>query len=215
MTGQPNLFYKIVHTDPPSLVPRRLADIGKENFGVLCERPLVLFADVQEALEKSLWFYARNILPLIGEPNNLAVTAFAARRYGIDAMVSELPIAAELIGRLAREYDTGRVASLTLIGRHFALSELEPLAMGGRRVRALLGLPALGAFAESCARRLAEGALVFHPDATSEITLDGGTIRVTKTIDLVQPVQGVLTDIAATAVAGCSCGAPLSFALVP
>lgn len=205
--------YKIVHADPPLLVPRRLADIARENFGVRCERPFVLFTDTQEALEKSLWFYAHNILPLVGEANNLAVASFTARRYGINAMVSELPIAAEFMGRLARECDTSCITSLTLIGRHFTVAEIEPFAVGGRRVRALLGLPTLGAFAESCSERLVAGELVFHPDATSAVELDGGALRVTKTIELLQPVRRQATGITATARSNCPCGAAVAFSL--
>lgn len=214
MPSEPNLFCKIIHADPPFLVPRRLADIGRENFGTACERPLVLFADPQEALEKSLWFYAHNILPLMGEPNNLAVTAFTAKSYGIDAIVSEFPIAAEFIEKFSSEYDISRIKTLTLIGRRFTYAELESFMAGGRHVRALLALPDVGAFAESCTRRLSEGEVVFHPDATAELSLgDGGTIVVTKTIELLEPVAKHTTGIAAETVPNCPCGALLTFRL--
>ena len=117
MADQANAFYKIIHAGNPYLVPRRLQDIAGETFGIRCERPLVLFTDPQEAVEKSLWFYARNILPLIGEPNNLAVTAFAAQRYGVDAIVGQLPLVTTFLSRLGGEYDLQRIASITLIGR--------------------------------------------------------------------------------------------------
>lgn len=212
MAEQPNLFYKIVRADPPFLVPRRLADIGKENFGVPCERPLVLLADPQEALEKSLWFYAHNILPLVGEANNLAVTVFSARTYGVDAIVSELPIIAEFLPRLETEYDLGRIVSLTLIGRRFSYQDLAPFFREGRALRALVALPDTGAFAESCRARLAAGELVFHPDATSELDIDAGMLVVSKTSDLLRPVVLQRTTLAARRLEPCACGRAFSFA---
>ena len=175
-SGAPNLFYKIIHADPPFLVPRRLADIGKENFGAPGQRPLVLFSDPQEAFEKSLWFYAHNTLPLTGEPNNVPLTCFMARNYGIDALVSELPLAREFLSRFSSEYETDRIASLTLIGRYFSFDDLLPLFREGRVVRALLALPDIGAFAESCGVRLSAGELLFPPDATSAIALEDGML---------------------------------------
>ena len=152
-------------------------------------------------------------LPLVGEANNPAVTVFAARTYGVDAVMSELPIAAEFLPRLGAAYDLERIRSLTLIGRNFSFPDLAPFFHEGRTIRALLALPDVGAFAESCSRRLALGELIFHPDATSEVTLEQGVFKVTKTIDLLQPVAGRMTGIAADAVGICPCGRVESFVL--
>ena len=202
MDETPNIFYKIVHENLISLAPRSLIEIGGENFGTEGRRPLVLFADQQEALEKSLWFYAHNILPLIGEPNNFPATLFAARRYEIDAMISEPEIAKAFFSHLTREYDTSRIIYITLIGRRFEISDLQFFYLPGRKLRAVLALPAVGAFAEACREALAQEELWFHPDANSRIDISRGVLS----------ADNYNTDIAIGRITrDCKCGNPLGF----
>lgn len=195
MTHTPNLFYKIIHGDSSLLAPMSLVDIADEDLGVQCTRPLVLFADQQEALEKSLWFYAHNILPLIGEPNNLPVTVFAAKQYEIDALVSEVSLAGVFLNRLAMEYNADQVSSITLIGSAFLVGDLQPLMNVGRTVKAVLARPGMGAFAESCSMSLEKEILVFHPDSTAKLLFEGREILVIKKTEPIYPARRVKTGI--------------------
>src|SRR3989344_7882332 len=180
MSNSPNLFNKIVHSTSPFLATRSLAEIGKENYGAKAKRPLVLFSDEQEALEKSIWFYAHNILPLIGEPNNIPFTIFAAKRYKINALVSEPSIAEDFLSRLEGEYEINRVAALTLIASRFDVSQLLRFRLAGRGIRAILGTSAVGAFAEACPEAFAKDQLVFHADGNSVFTVRNGRLFVGK-----------------------------------
>ena len=215
MTDQANVFYKIVHAERPYVIPRRLEDIAKENFSAPGLRPLVLFTDPQEALEKSLWFYAHNILPLIGEPNNLAVTAFAAQRYGIDAIVGELPLVTTFLSRLGGKYDLRRITSLTLIGRNFDSRDVIPLLAGERMVRLVLVHPVIGSFAASCAGCLAAGELAFHPDPAAELFVAGGTLAVSERRTAPGTGRRVGTGLVVRRIKNtCACQAPVSFIII-
>lgn len=54
---------------------------------ILPKRPLIFLSDIHKAIEQCFFFYERGILPLIGEPQNPAVTLSIAKQYGVDAIL--------------------------------------------------------------------------------------------------------------------------------
>lgn len=191
--------------EKPFLVQWSLADLAAERFGFTdSARPLVMLSDAHEAIEKSLWFYEHDILPLIGEIHNVPVSAFAAKTYGIDAIVSDEYMLSRTLPELEKVYDLGKVASLTLIGAHFAAASIAYLRQF-KNVQYILALPETGSFAASCPRALAEGKFCFHSDDGSYLELVGEHLVVTRLRLLVTPIIRYKTSIRA-AQERCLCG---------
>lgn len=130
-------FVKVSYRDDaPVLVARTKKDIAAAAFGDLSyERPLVFFESAQESVEKGLWLYSKNILPLVAE-DNLELTCMAACRYGIDAIVGDaaslLKVAAfldvEARPPRPRYPELAKVTHLVLIGPRAAPNSLGRLA---------------------------------------------------------------------------------------
>ena len=110
------LFMKIEYRDgTPHLLGRTREDISAENYGSAAyKRPLVMFQSVQDSIEKSLWHYERNILPLIAE-DNLELTCMAAAAFRIDAIVGDAASLSRLSGVLNAYLDTRRIRQSTVI----------------------------------------------------------------------------------------------------
>ena len=179
---------KIVKNGPaPFLVQWGLSDLSKEIYGTACNRPMVLLSDPHEALEKALWFYERNTLPLIGESNNLPIAAFAAHKYGIDAIVSDEDILFPFVTFFGKECDVKGV-QLTLIGSGFSVERLQVARNLFQNMRLVLALPETGAFAESCPGLLGKGEYAYHPDENSVIEIIGGRLVITKLPFLITPI---------------------------
>src|SRR5690348_8939857 len=59
---------KIVHSPEGSFLSEwSFKDIGLEPWGLPSKRPFVYLTDAHEAIEKSMWCYENNMVPLIGE----------------------------------------------------------------------------------------------------------------------------------------------------
>ena len=181
----------------PFLVQCGLSDLKKENYGdVLCKRPLVLLSNSHEALEKSLWFYEHDILPLIGEPNNFSLTAFTSEKYNIDAIVSEGNILLQFLEEFKKEYTISRIETVTLIEKKIEMEHVQKLKELFPKVRLVLALPETGAFAEHCQKSdITKNRVFFHEDDNSIVEIVEADIVVTRLTHLVTPVIRYKTNI--------------------
>lgn len=204
-TEGPELVKIIKRADAPFLMARGTDDVRAEPYGEACARPLVLMTDSHDALEKILWFYEHDILPLGGEIKNLPVAAHTAARYGIDALVTDTGMLARFLPELEKAYAVAKVASLTLIGERFSDADMEAFLPRFPRLRLLLGLSEAGAFAEACAEALNAETLRFHAEAGSVLELVEHEIVLTKLSLRPTPIIRYRTGIFAHS-EKCACG---------
>jgi hypothetical protein len=196
----------------PYLIERKLCDIKQENYGKICKRPQILLRNNHEALEKSLWFYENDMLPLIGEPNNLQVALYCAKKYNIDALLSEEEFLDNYVKLLIADPGFSHL-NLTMLGDFFDSKKIFKNLMSGS-VRYVLELPETGAFAESCPEALKRGELIFHSDKNSILEAKGRLI-VTKLIEMPTPIIRYQTDIFVEPVEKrCSCEEEMCFSLI-
>ena len=204
-----NLFTKITcQDDIPLLIGRTEEDIRAEDFGVLGQRPLVLFGNVYEGIEKGLWAYTRNILPLISE-NNLDISAKAAVAYGVDSIIGGTEELKAFTPRFP-EHNRNMVTSVSIVDvvfdapfvhEHFQHAQLS----------LVLGMPETGSIAHACQSALKKGAPVFHPDKNTILEFEN-TLLITRMLDLPTPIIRYDTKIAAQVVdTVCDCSADISF----
>ena len=123
-----------------------LEDIGKEVYGVISKRPMVYFADACEALEKSLWCYTHDMLPLIGELDPDLAT-FSATKYDIDSLITDT----ESLLKLSKYLESLKkpLTGITVIGDVFKPQDILPFTRFASRIRLLLALPEVGGFADA------------------------------------------------------------------
>ena len=122
------------------------ADIANESYGPTGVRPLVYFADPDEAIEKAMWCYEREVLPLIGEAIPEVVHS-AAGFYRIDSLITDA-ISLEKLLPYLRERPVP-LNGISIVGISFdvdALLRYTPLATN---VRLVMGMPETGAFAHA------------------------------------------------------------------
>jgi len=190
--------------DGPYLIQRCIADIREENYGSSCRRPIVLLADGSDALEKVLWFYEHDTLPLLGRSRNMAVAAYCAAWYKADALVSDVEMLSRFFPHLEKVYDPRRIRALTLIERAFP-SSIQKWRALFPAVRIIIGLPECGVFAEQCPGSGVEP--IFHADKNSILEVHEGCAVVTKLLPLVTPVIRYKTELfAAKGPSACPCG---------
>ena len=122
------------------------ADIGREEYGLPAERPMVFLTDPHEAIEKSMWCYERNMLPLVGE-KDATITSYAASRYQIDSLITD----AEALVKLASYLESRQepLDSISVLGSSFSPESLVPYRAYAARVRLVLSLPETGSFAQA------------------------------------------------------------------
>lgn len=207
-------FVKIVKKyKRPFLIQRDLSDIKEENYGSFCEFPQILLSDSHEALEKSLWFYKHNIIPLIGESNNLQASSYGAAKLGIDFLLIDEEMFFKYFPILRQKYEISDL-SVTLIDDYFNISRIFQLFPFPDRLKFILALPETGAFAESCPEALEKGRLIFHPDKNSLLETEGRLI-VTKLIKMPTPIVRYQTEIfVEPADKKCSCEEEMCFSLL-
>ena len=121
-----------------------ISDIEKEEYGVRSARPMVYLSDTYDAMEKSLWCYEHDMVPLIGE-KNAAISIVAARKYHIDSLITDAPSLRTLSPFL--ESMNEKLRSISILGSAFTLSEILLYRRFAQRVRLVLALPETGAFA--------------------------------------------------------------------
>jgi hypothetical protein len=207
-------FVKIVKKyEKTFLIQRSLSDIKEENYGSFCKFPQILLSDSHDALEKSLWFYEHNIIPLIGEPNNLEATSYSAVKLGIDFLLIDEEMFLKYFPILKQKYETSNL-SITLIDDYFNLSKIIGIFPFPDRLKFILALPETGAFAESCPDDLKKGELIFHSDKNSLLEM-GGRLIVTKLIKMPTPIIRYQTEIfVEPAKKECSCEEENTFKLI-
>lgn len=138
---------KIIRTPDYSFLSMwSVSDIGAEPYGVASSRPMSYFADPGEAIEKSIWCYERNMVPLIGEQNPY-VALLAARAYDIDSLIADTESVRTLMPYL--EARKKPLTCISVVGQDFSPAMLSSLTSYAQRVRFVLALPETGAFAES------------------------------------------------------------------
>jgi len=174
--------------ETPFLVNTALVDLKEEDFGdKTVERPLVLLSDSHEALEKSMWFYENNTLPLIGETKNLKVTAYAASRYKIDSIVIDMKMFSQFLPPFSTKYNIKDSIKITVLDDNFDKKEISSILKLFPSARFILCLPETGAFANSCSKSLAKGNLIFHENNTSIVEV-ADTLIVSRLRNLVTPI---------------------------
>lgn len=193
------------------LIKRTLKDLGVEDLGqVDFERPLVIFGDSGETCEKALWVYEKNLIPLVGEANNLPATLKAAGQYQIDCIITESRLLEKLWPLLENSYNTGRIKRIILQDSRYDKENLNLISADVAATR-LLSLPETGPFAYACPEAVARGELTFHPDKNSIIEF-GKSLLLTKLIYLPTPLIRYETGLAGgEAAKECSCAAETSF----
>lgn len=122
------------------------SDIAQESWGPCATRPLIYFADPDEAVEKSMWCYERNILPLIGEavPD---ITNSAAEFYRINSAIVDAPSLALLLPYLRGRAEP--LESISIVGSSFTISALQDYVPYAKDIQLVLSLPETGAFAQA------------------------------------------------------------------
>lgn len=121
-------------------------DIACEAYGARSKRPMVFMTDAHEAIEKAMWCYERNMLPLMGE-KDADVAAFTAARYKIDSLITDEKALEIFAPRI--EGFSEPVLDISIIGSSFDGAALMRFAHLAPRIRLVLALPETGAFAES------------------------------------------------------------------
>lgn len=178
---------KIVRADRPFLSEWSFADIGREAYGVRSKRPMVYMSDPHEAIEKSMWCYENNMVPLIGEKDP-ALATYAADKYQIDSLIIDAPTLALIEPYLRRR--TEPLDSISIIADAFEPDTLRAYRQYAKEVRLVLALPETGAIAEAS---LAEPAQ-FRALPGCLIERDG-TLIVSKDAPLVTPIIRYRTAI--------------------
>ncbi len=186
-------FVKIVHDkDRMFLSEWSFEDIGHEPWGTSATRPLVYLADPHEAIEKSMWCYENNIVPLIGEPDP-DIAMFTASKYRINALITDTVSLPKLLPFLEKQERP--LSSITVLGDSFDAPALASFARFAGRSRLVLRLPETGAFAES---PLGPVSFVALPDCI--VSEEDGAVVITKTAQLVTPIIRYRTNLPAGSV---------------
>ncbi len=114
-----SIFTKIIYREEKIFLwALRRKDAGREPYGVSCERPLLLFRRHHDGVEKGLWFYEHNILPLMKEPN-YEIAAMTAKKYGIDAIVGETKELETFLPYLMKEYSSENIKKICIVDTQF------------------------------------------------------------------------------------------------
>ena len=208
------LLTKVAYlNEQPFLVGRHLEDIASESYGTLGTRPLVAFGSTHESLEKSLWCYSRNVLPLVTN-DDPDITAMLAKRYEADTLITDTATLAALLPALARYYGLAHFRFVSVIDSSFNLPLLEKM-FPGAKLSLVLGLPETGGVAHACPEALGEKRLAFHASPHRRIER-GDELVVTDDRLLPTPLVRYRTGIRVRFQEPvCSCGANESFELAP
>lgn len=180
---------KIVHSDEgPFLSEWAFDDIGREPWGLPSTRPMVYLTDPHEAVEKSMWCYENNMLPLIGEKDP-DIAMFAAGKYKIDSLIVDPLSLPKLLPYLKSR--TEKFSSVSILVDSFDVSSLLPFIEYAENVRLVLSLPEVGGMAVA---PLTE-TLHFRALPNCIIEESSGTLVVTKIAELVTPIIRYATTI--------------------
>jgi len=147
------------HHTAPGLIARSPKDIEKEPLNASAKRPLVYLENIGDSLQWSLWFYTHNILPLIGD-ENIAITALAAKKYNIDALVVDSVSLKKQLPELSKHIDLSQIKELHIIDTEFDTAYIDE-NLSAVDVHLHLTLPESGIIATAQYRPAAEHELCF------------------------------------------------------
>ncbi len=182
-------FVKIVTTTSGVFLSAwSLQDIAQEPYGVISKRPGVCVADGHEAMEKALWCYEHDCVPLCAEQApDLMLREMET--YNTDSIITD----AQSIGGLV-PYLSGHtlpLKGLSVFGTSFPLALLGQCAPFVQETRLVLSLPETGAFA--VAEFSAQPKFLPLPDCYIE-EMDGELV-LTKLHRLVTPIVRYKTGV--------------------
>lgn len=166
------------------LIGRTSESFQHEAYGdTRATRPFVSLEYRHQAIEKSLWFYEHNILPLIAleDPESALVVA---RAYTIDAMVFDSVRARIFLPKLAN-FPAVRSVRLLVAGAHDwpeFFEHVDPSIL-----TFVLAPAELGSIATTCPYALAQKQVLFHPTQTAVLE-HTGTLIATRTVLLPTPM---------------------------
>ncbi len=206
---------KLVYRDKKVLLmTRTMEDIEKESYGVLCKRPLVLFKNRHEGIEKSIWFYEKNILPLISETNH-TITSTLAAQYKIDAILGDTESIVRCTPILEKQYGVDEIQHIGIVDTYFNLSFLRT-HFPHATLKCTLALPEVGTIGHMCRKSYldVDTRPVFHPDPLSYVEIIDGEIVISRLVDLPTPIIRYRTELGATQIQKtCQCDGRESFIL--
>jgi hypothetical protein len=185
--NEKSLVKVIRSTHGPFLSEWSFEDIKDEPWGVLRDRPMVYLTDPYEAVEKAMWCYLHNRMPLIGE--NAAVACSSASSYKADSFILD----ATTLKILAPYFqESGFSFPIALIGSAFDIPSLLPFSDLGE-IRLILSLPETGVIAEATLENP-----LFAPAKGVSVEYEDG-LAVSKGALLTTPIIRYRTGIQATA----------------
>ncbi len=141
------IFVKIIHGDAGSfLFGRTVENIAQEYYGKVGERPLVAFSSSYEGIEKSLWVYEQNMLPLINL-DAVRLTVLAAEKYDIDSIVGDIASITAL-GQELPQKQRSRIKYINIIDSR--RTNIDHSLFPNAEMREIFSLPETGNIAERC-----------------------------------------------------------------
>ena len=187
---KPGGFVKIAGDGESNfLVEWNPKDIGGESFGVKSQRPGVCFVNSHEALEKALWCYEQDSVPLLAESAPLVLFR-SIEKYAADSLIADeqsLKVLTPYIYSRPKSY----LKAISVVGSSFATQEFESYAPFAKEVRLVLALPEVGSFAVAQLSPVAK----FVPLLGCYIEDIEGTIVLTKLHGPVTPIIRYNTGI--------------------
>lgn len=207
------ILVKIIHRySTPFLFARSLGDIGAEDYGVIGERPLMLFEYCHEGIEKGLWIYERNILPLVRE-ENLDITGMLVQKYRVDSILAESNMLFTFVPYLKRHYTLPAILHLTVIDHTFDAEFLRN-TFSNAKLYLRLGLSETGVFGIPCIHERGRKDILFHPEKNSIVEIQDSELIVTRLTEFPTPIIRYKTGITARILENvCPCESKLSFSL--
>lgn len=172
---------KIVRTDTEDFLSEwAFEDIAQESFGNVGARTLVAFSNPHETVEKGLWCYAQNSLPLVAE-SDIELTQRVAEECMVDSLVADMESYRALVPYLKTR--TVPFKHISIVDTSFSVPELLDGVSFAEKTTAVLGLPETGGFASAAVGP----ELIFKPHAECIIETGEHTL-LTKTRYLVTPI---------------------------
>jgi len=159
---------KIVHTpEGPFLSEWAFTDIAAEPWGIVTDRPMVYLTDPHSAIEKSMWCYEQNRVPLIGE-KSADIASIAAKKYDIDSLIADPGSVMRMLPYLKSR--TNPLKALTLVGESFDVADLGVLRPYAEEIRLVLAFPETGVLGVAA---LSEMPVFVAPENTLVEIVDG------------------------------------------
>lgn len=131
--------------DGPFLVRWHYDDIRAEAYGAPSLRPMVIFQDPYDTIEKGLWCHLNGMTHLGGE-RNIDIALATGVKFEIDSLITD-GASLHLLHPLLKK--RGMLSTISVIDSAFDAVALMSFSAYAERVRLVLALPEIGAFAEA------------------------------------------------------------------